>query len=116
MAFKDIDIVVHAAANKQSSEYNPYESIQTNILGSQNIISASFENNVAKTIFISTDKATNPINLYGATKLAAEKLFIAANNIKGKSKSIFSAVRYGNVIGSRGSVIPIFLKKKKSKK
>ena len=117
MAFKDIDIVVHAAALKQveSSEYNPYECIQTNILGSQNIISASFENNVAKTIFISTDKATNPINLYGATKLAAEKLFIAANNIKGKSKSIFSAVRYGNVIGSRGSVIPIFLKKKSKK-
>ena len=117
MAFKDIDIVVHAAALKQveSSEYNPYECIQTNILGSQNIISASFENNVAKTIFISTDKATNPINLYGATKLAAEKLFIAANNIKGKSKSIFSAVRYGNVIGSRGSVSPIFLKKKNQK-
>ena len=118
MAFKDIDIVVHAAALKQveSSEYNPYECIQTNIIGSQNVINASFENRVKKTIFISTDKATNPINLYGATKLAAEKLFIAANNIKGKINSIFSAVRYGNVIGSRGSVIPIFLKCKDSKK
>jgi UDP-N-acetylglucosamine 4,6-dehydratase len=117
MAFKNVDIVIHAAALKQveSSEYNPYEAIQTNIIGSQNVISASFYNNVKKTIFISTDKATNPVNLYGATKLAAEKLFVAANNIKGKSSSAFSVVRYGNVIGSRGSVIPIFLKCKKSK-
>ena len=107
VAFKEIDIVVHSAAFKQveSSEYNPYECIKTNIIESQNVITASLENNVKKVIFISTDKAANPINLYGATKLAAEKLFIAANNIKGKSITKFSVVRYGNVIGSRGSVI-----------
>ena len=118
MAFKDVDYVIHAAALKQveSSEYNPYECIQTNIIGSQNVISASLENNVKKVIFISTDKATNPINLYGATKLAAEKLFVAANNIRGKNKSIFSIVRYGNVIASRGSVVPIFLNLRDSKK
>ena len=112
VAFKEIDIVVHAAALKQveSSEYNPYECIKTNIIGSQNVITASLENNVKKVIFISTDKAANPINLYGATKLAAEKLFIAANNIKGKSITKFSVVRYGNVIGSRGSVIPVFIR------
>ena len=117
MAFKGIDVVIHAAALKQveAAEYNPYECIQTNIIGSQNVINASLYNNVKKVIFISTDKATNPINLYGATKLAAEKLFISANNIKGKNSSIFSVVRYGNVIGSRGSVIPIFLKCKNSK-
>ena len=117
VAFKEIDIVVHAAALKQveSSEYNPYECIKTNIIGSQNVITASLENNVKKVIFISTDKAANPINLYGATKLAAEKLFIAANNIKGKSITKFSVVRYGNVIGSRGSVIPVFIKCKQKK-
>ena len=117
MAFKDVDYVIHAAALKQveAAEYNPYECIQTNITGSQNVINASLKNNVKKVIFISTDKATNPINLYGATKLAAEKLFVAANNIKGKNSTIFSVVRYGNVIGSRGSVIPIFLKCKNSK-
>ena len=111
VAFKEIDIVVHAAALKQveSSEYNPYECIKTNIIGSQNVITASLENNVKKVIFISTDKAANPINLYGATKLAAEKLFIAANNIKGKKALPNSVVRYGNVIGSRGSVIPVFI-------
>lgn len=108
-ALKGVDIVFHAAALKhvESSEYNPYECIKTNIIGTQNIIRASLKNNVNKVIFISTDKATNPLNLYGATKLAAEKLIIAANNIKGKSRTIFSAVRYGNVIGSRGSLIPI---------
>ena len=117
MAFKGVDVVIHAAALKQveAAEYNPYECIQTNIIGSQNVINASLYNNVKKVIFISTDKATNPINLYGATKLAAEKLFISANNIRGKNSSIFSVVRYGNVIGSRGSVFPIFLKFKNSK-
>ena len=108
-ALKGVDIVFHAAALKhvESSEYNPYECIKTNIIGTQNIIRASLKNNVNKVIFISTDKATNPLNLYGATKLAAEKLTIAANNIKEKSRTLFSAVRYGNVIGSRGSLIPI---------
>ena len=117
MSLKDIDIVVHAAAMKQveASEYNPYECIKTNILGSQNIINAALECNLKKVIFISTDKAINPINLYGASKLAGEKLFLAANNIRGKAKTIFSIVRYGNVIGSRGSVIPIFIKCKESK-
>jgi UDP-N-acetylglucosamine 4,6-dehydratase len=116
-SFKEIDIVVHAAAMKQveASEYNPYECIKTNILGSQNIINAALECNLEKVIFISTDKATNPINLYGASKLAGEKLFLAANNIRGNTKTIFSLVRYGNVIGSRGSVIPIFMKCKESK-
>ena len=115
VAFKGIDVVVHAAALKQveSSEYNPLECIKTNIIGSQNVITASLENSVKKAIFISTDKAANPINLYGATKLAAEKLFIAANNIKGKNITKFSVVRYGNVIGSRGSVIPFFINCKK---
>ncbi len=116
-AFKDIDFVIHAAALKQveSSEYNPYECIKTNIIGTQNVVSAALNNGVKKCLFLSTDKATNPINLYGATKLAAEKLFISANNIKGKQNSVFSVVRYGNVIGSRGSVVPIFLKCKDSK-
>ena len=108
-ALQGVDIVFHAAALKhvESSEYNPYECIKTNVIGTQNIIRAALKNNDDKVIFISTDKATNPLNLYGATKLAAEKLIIAANNIRGKSRTILSAVRYGNVIGSRGSLIPI---------
>lgn len=116
-AFKDVDIVIHAAALKQvpSAEYNPIEYIKTNINGAQNIIEASIESNVKKVIALSTDKAAAPINLYGATKLCSDKLFVAANNITGKQKISFSVVRYGNVMGSRGSVIPFFLSKSKNK-
>ena len=113
-AFEQVDIVIHAAALKQvlTAEYNPYEFIQTNILGAQNVIEASIKNKVQNIIALSTDKAAAPINLYGATKLCSDKLFIAANNIIGNKKIKFSVVRYGNVAGSRGSVIPVFLKKK----
>ncbi len=114
-AFQEVDYVIHAAAMKQvpASEYNPTESIKTNIIGSENIVSVAAECGVKKVIALSTDKAVNPINLYGATKLCSEKLFIAANAFVGVKKCMFSVVRYGNVIGSRGSVIPFFLKKKK---
>ena len=114
-ALGDVDIVIHAAALKQVplAEYNPIEYIKTNILGAQNIIEASLDNNVEKVIALSTDKAASPINLYGATKLCSDKLFVAANNIKGNKKIFFSVVRYGNVMGSRGSVIPLFLETKK---
>lgn len=110
-ALKNVDFVVHAAAMKHVpiAEYNPFEVIKTNILGAQNIIESCLKNNIEKVIALSTDKASSPINLYGATKLASDKLFINANNIKGKSKIKFSVVRYGNVMGSRGSVIPLFL-------
>ena len=110
-AFKEIDIVIHAAALKQvpSAEYNPFEYIKTNVIGAQNIIEAALDSQVKKVIALSTDKAASPINLYGATKLCSDKLFIAANNIKGKNPITFSVVRYGNVTGSRGSVIPFFL-------
>ena len=116
MAMRNVDIVIHAAAMKQVeiSEYNPLECIKTNIIGAENIINAAINNNVKKVIALSSDKAVSPLNLYGASKLAAEKLFIAANNIA-SGKTIFSIVRYGNVSGSRGSVIPIYqrlLKKK----
>jgi len=113
-ALEGIDYVVHAAALKQVpiAEYNPFEVIKTNIVGSQNLIEASLNNDVKKVIALSTDKAVAPINLYGATKLCAEKLFVAANNIKGKKKINFSVVRYGNVFGSRGSVFPEFLNQK----
>ena len=113
-AFKDIDIVLHAAALKQvpRAEYNPIEYIKTNVLGAQNIIECTLETNVEKVVALSTDKAVSPINLYGATKLCSDKLFIAANNIKGKSKKSFSVLRYGNVTMSRGSVIPFFLDNK----
>ena len=113
-ALKDVDIVIHAAAlkNVPIAEYNPFEAVKTNIVGAQNIIEASIENNVSKIIALSTDKASSPINLYGATKLVSDKLFIAANNFKGKSKIDFSIVRYGNVMGSRGSIVPIFLNHK----
>ena len=111
-ATESIDIIIHAAAMKQvpASEYNPMECIKTNIYGSENIIKAALKNNVSKVIALSTDKAAGPINLYGATKLAADKLFTAANNFRGKKKTIFSVVRYGNVVGSRGSVVPYFKK------
>ena len=110
MALKDVDIVVHAAALKQvpTAEYNPTECIKTNIYGAENVIRASIRCDVKKIVALSTDKAVNPINLYGATKLASDKLFIAANNLTGKQKTIFSVVRYGNVVGSRGSVVPLF--------
>ena len=116
-AFNDVDYVVHTAALKQvpAAEYNPFEFIKTNVLGSQNIIEAALNSNVQKVVALSTDKASSPINLYGATKLCSEKLFISANNIKGKKKISFSVVRYGNVMGSRGSVIPFFLEQLKKK-
>lgn len=111
-ATKDVDFIIHAAAIKQvpASEYNPSECIKTNIYGAENVIRAAITNNVKKIIALSTDKAANPINLYGATKLASDKLFIAANNTVGSAKTSFSVVRYGNVLGSRGSVVPFFNK------
>jgi len=114
-ALKGIQIVIHAAAMKHVpiAEYNPMECIKTNILGAENIIRACLDLEVEDVIALSTDKAAAPINLYGATKLASDKLFIAANNIKGGQKIKFSVVRYGNVMGSNGSVIPFFLKKRK---
>jgi len=113
-AFKGIDIVIHAAAMKHVpiAEYNPMECVKTNIMGAENIINAALETNVEKVVALSTDKAAAPINLYGATKLASDKLFIAANNIRGNNPIKFSVVRYGNVMGSNGSVIPFFLSKK----
>lgn len=112
MAMRDIDYVIHAAALKQvpAAEYNPTECIRTNIQGAENVIHAALANNVSKVIALSTDKAANPINLYGATKLCSDKLFVAANNLAGKTKTCFSVVRYGNVVGSRGSVVPFFNK------
>tara|TARA_Y100000310_G_scaffold46013_1_gene42814 strand:+ start:1447 stop:2430 length:984 start_codon:yes stop_codon:yes gene_type:complete len=109
-ALKEVDIVIHAAALKQvpAAEYNPMESINTNVYGAENLIKGCIKNNVKKVIALSTDKAANPVNLYGATKLCSDKLFINANNITGKSKTKFGVVRYGNVIGSRGSVLPYF--------
>lgn len=117
MRENNIDVTIHAAALKQvhTTEYNPFETIKTNILGAQNIIEACIENNIKKVIALSTDKACSPINLYGATKLASDKLFTAANLFKGGKKTYFSVVRYGNVLGSRGSVVPIFLKQNKVK-
>jgi UDP-N-acetylglucosamine 4,6-dehydratase/5-epimerase len=109
-AMKGVDFVIHAAALKQvpAAEYNPMECIKTNIHGAENVIQAALENEVEKVIALSTDKAANPINLYGATKLASDKLFVAANNLAGGHKTRFAAVRYGNVVGSRGSVVPFF--------
>ena len=111
-AMQDVDFVIHAAALKHVpvAEYNPMECIKTNIDGAQNVIKAAIDNDVEKVIALSTDKAANPINLYGATKLASDKLFVAANNMVGKRRTRFSVVRYGNVTGSRGSVIPFFNK------
>lgn len=112
MAMQGVDFVIHAAALKQVpvAEYNPMECIKTNVYGAENVIHAALECNVEKVIALSTDKAANPINLYGATKLASDKLFIAANNIAGSRPTRFSVVRYGNVVGSRGSVVPFFKK------
>ncbi|MEH1980014.1 MAG: UDP-N-acetylglucosamine 4,6-dehydratase (inverting) [Nostoc sp.] len=112
LAMRDVNYVVHAAALKHipAAEYNPMECIKTNIYGGNNVIDAAIEQNVEKVIALSTDKAVNPINLYGATKLAADKLFVAANNIVGSLQTRFAVVRYGNVVGSRGSVVPFFQK------
>lgn len=113
-AFEDVDVVIHAAALKQvpAAEYNPFECIKTNVLGAQNVIEAAFATSVQKVIALSTDKAAAPVNLYGASKLCSDKLFVAANNMKGKRNISLSVVRYGNVFGSRGSVVPFFLKKR----
>ncbi|MFA6569407.1 MAG: UDP-N-acetylglucosamine 4,6-dehydratase (inverting) [Victivallales bacterium] len=114
-AFRNVDYVIHAAALKQvpACEYNPFEAVKTNVLGAQNIIRAAIKQKVKKVIALSTDKAANPVNLYGATKLCSDKLFVAGNSMSGDLSTKFSVVRYGNVVGSRGSVIPFFLKKKK---
>lgn len=114
-ALEGIDTVVHAAALKHvpAAEYNPIEFINTNVLGSENVVHASLDSGVERVVALSTDKAAAPINLYGATKLCSDKLFVAANNIKGSRNLVFSVVRYGNVMGSRGSVIPFFLEKAK---
>lgn len=115
-AFHGVDYIIHAAALKQvpTAEYNPFEAVKTNILGAQNIINVAIDQKVKKVIALSTDKAANPINLYGATKLCSDKLFIAGNSYVGRDDTIFSVVRYGNVVGSRGSVIPFFLKQKET--
>lgn len=115
-ALEGIDVVIHAAALKQvpAAEYNPFECIKTNVLGAQNLIEACLDVGVKRVVALSTDKAAAPINLYGATKLCSDKLFVAANNIRGKRDIRFSVVRYGNVMGSRGSVIPFFLERRKS--
>ena len=111
-AFQGVDYVIHAAAMKQvpAAEYNPFEAVKTNIIGAQNVINAAIDQGVKKVMALSTDKAANPINLYGATKLCSDKLFIAGNTYGSRKDTIFSVVRYGNVVGSRGSVIPYFMK------
>ena len=113
----NIDVVIHTAAMKQvpATEYNPFEAIKTNILGAQNLIEVCIKNNIKNILALSTDKAAAPINLYGATKLTSDKLFTNANYIKGNKRCKFSVVRYGNVMGSRGSVIPLFLKQEREK-
>jgi UDP-N-acetylglucosamine 4,6-dehydratase (inverting) len=115
-ALENIDVVVHAAAMKQvpAAEYNPFECIKTNVLGAQNVIEACLDTGVRNVVALSTDKAAAPINLYGATKLCSDKLFTAANNIRGNRDIRFSVVRYGNVMGSRGSVVPFFLERRRS--
>ncbi len=115
-AFDRVDFVIHAAALKQvpAAEYNPFEAVKTNIIGAQNIINVAIDQKVKRVIALSTDKAANPINLYGATKLCSDKLFTAGNAYVGRDQTTFSIVRYGNVIGSRGSVVPFFLKQKEN--
>ena len=117
-ATENIDYLIHAAALKQvpAAEYNPFEFVKTNVVGAQNIVQACLKNNIKKIIALSTDKAVAPINLYGATKLCSDKIFLSANNFKGKRNISFSVVRYGNVAGSRGSVMPYFIKASKEKK
>jgi UDP-N-acetylglucosamine 4,6-dehydratase/5-epimerase len=112
LATREIDFIVHAAALKQvpAAEYNPFECMRTNVSGAENVVRAALRNNIQRVIALSTDKAANPINLYGASKLASDKIFIAANNLTGKNDTRFAVVRYGNVVGSRGSVIPFFRK------
>jgi UDP-N-acetylglucosamine 4,6-dehydratase (inverting) len=112
-AMEDVDVVVHAAALKQvpAAEYNPFEAVKTNVIGAENVISAAIDTGVSRVVALSTDKAAAPINLYGATKLVSDKLFAAANNFRGKHDIRFSVVRYGNVMGSRGSVIPFFIER-----
>lgn len=112
MAMRGVDYVIHAAALKQvpAAEYNPMECVKTNVMGASNIVAAAIANNVQKVVALSTDKAANPINLYGATKLCSDKIFIAGNNLVGHGSTRFSVVRYGNVVGSRGSVVPFFKK------
>ena len=118
LAFRSVDVIIHAAALKHVpiAEYNPFEFIKTNILGANNVIEAALQNNVKSVVALSTDKAVSPINLYGATKLCSDKLFCAANNIKGNKNINFSVVRYGNVFGSRGSVYPVFTEQYKKNK
>ena len=115
-AMEGIDIVIHAAALKQvpATEYNPIECIKTNVLGAQNVIEAALDTNVSNVVALSTDKAAAPVNLYGASKLCSDKLFVSANNIRGNRDIRFSVVRYGNVMGSRGSVVPFFLDRRKT--
>jgi len=112
LALRDVDYVIHAAALKQvtTAEYNPFECIRTNVFGAENLVYAALRRNVRKVIALSTDKAANPVNLYGASKLASDKIFVAANNLAGADGTRFSVVRYGNVVGSRGSVVPFFRK------
>ncbi len=110
MAMREVDIVIHAAALKQvpAAEYNPFEFIRTNVLGAENVVQAALHNKVQKVIALSTDKAESPVNLYGATKLCSDKIFVAANNLSGSTDTKFAVVRYGNVVGSRGSVVPLY--------
>ena len=115
-AFQNVDFVIHTAALKQvpTLEYNPFEAVKTNILGAQNVIDVAIDQRVKKVLALSTDKAANPINLYGATKLCSDKLFIAGNSYTKRDRTTFSVVRYGNVLGSRGSILPLFLKQKET--
>jgi UDP-N-acetylglucosamine 4,6-dehydratase len=110
MAMRGVDYVVHAAALKQvpTAEYNPFECINTNVIGAENVVQAAIRNHVKRVVALSTDKAANPINLYGASKLASDKIFVAGNNLSGSAETLFAVVRYGNVVGSRGSVVPLF--------
>src|SRR5205807_4 len=117
-AFQGVDLIIHAAALKQvpACEYNPFEAVQTNVIGAKNVIDAAIDCGVKRVVALSTDKAVSPINLYGATKLVSEKLFVQGNSYSGPSGTRFSCVRYGNVVGSRGSVIPLFKEQSKSGK